>query len=521
MDIDRSSFPSLALNIIESISQSDFVAIDFEFSGVSANAPRSTGRGKDSLQDRYTQIKEAAEKFTVLQVGLACASKDADGAYTIKTYNIPLSPVLDEELEVQRDFAFQSGAVQFLNRNGFDFGQSISHGVQFLSHDEEAQAMQNALQKMDRSQIQDIQLSETDVEALAFVAQIRLKINHFLSTRDNATSHPIGGLNSFDITSRTDATGKTKELSGFDRRLVHQLERAEYPKLVTMSRSGFMTIRILNADREAEHRARRLDRAKMAVRNHVGFRRVIDALCGQSIGDLDCYRPQIFKNGYGNEGSGGGGIELSSLASSPNSARNDSFELARQHARVTAALKKQRPAIVGHNILNDLIYMHRSFIGPLPTAVTAFAQSIRTYFPVVVDTKYLVTHNCGAMNPASSLAKMDEELALEALLDEKLSLEPKHPERQEQEEEHSGGVSLAPKRAPPAPIKTELGFDKYAAAESLHEAGYDAFITARVFIRMAAKLKQDGAVPEWDDNVWAEYGNRLRVFGTHESVLEV
>jgi poly(A)-specific ribonuclease len=332
------------------------------------------------------------------------------------------------------------------------------------------------------------------------VQQVRDKLDEFLESRSNTVKHPVGGLNAFDITNRTDLSGAVRELSGFDRRLVHQLIRAEYPQLITMSRSGIMTIRIKNQDREAEHQARRLDRSKAQVRNHIGFRHVIDALCGQDIGDLECYKAAKSSS-----------IPfLESSSSSPDDSRLDAFQSARQHLRIIEALQKRRPAIVGHNVLNDLIYLHHAFINPLPDSVAEFASSVHSYFPIVVDTKYMATYKDSSMNPTSSLAKLDEELALEALLAEKLHLASNGKVTFTSE----NGTKVSPM------IKTEPGFDKYATVESLHEAGYDAFITAKIFIRMAAKYG-DGKVPPFTDQVWLEYSNRLRVFGTHETELRL
>lgn len=455
MEINNRNFQRNALDIIESIAQSDFVAIDFEFSGVAANAPRATGRVRDSLQERYVQVKAAAEKFTILQVGLTCARQTKDGDWVLKTYNIPISPVLDEELQVQRDFAFQSGAVQFLIKNGFNFSESLTHGVQYLSQKEEGEAMLIVEQRQDKSQISDITLKDTDLEALAFMREIRRRVDSFLKTRITS------GLNAFDILNHTDLSGTIRDLSGYDRRLIHQLIRAEYPQLITLSRNGTITIRIKNQDRENEHQARRLEKAKSTVRRHIGFRHIIDALCGHDIGSLECY--QTAKRSFNRPDS----------PSSDSNEAHPAHDTAKQYTRVVAALKHKRPVIVGHNIINDLIYLHAAFLLPLPDTAAAFAESIHAYFPLIIDTKFMATYNNSSMNPTSGLAKLEQDLALEASISDVMARDL--------------GTS------PVVQIKTEAGFEKYDDVDLLHEAGYDAYITARVFIRLAAKLNT--AVP--------------------------
>jgi poly(A)-specific ribonuclease len=80
-----------------------------------------------------------------------------------------------------------------------------------------------------------------------------------------------------------------------------------------------------------------------------------------------------------------------------------------------------------------------------------------------VDTKYLFTHNCGNLNPMSSLDGIEENLRVQ------------QTPRIETHEEHK----------------------KYVGEEMYHEAGYDSYLTARVAILLSAKLEAKGTyVPE-------------------------
>lgn len=73
MDISRSRFPLELVNIIQLIADSHFIAFDLEFSGI-------TGRRKDgkkpTLQEVYEEVKDAAEQYQVLQVGLTLVHED-------------------------------------------------------------------------------------------------------------------------------------------------------------------------------------------------------------------------------------------------------------------------------------------------------------------------------------------------------------------------------------------------------------------------------------------------------------
>jgi len=97
-------------------------------------------------------------------------------------------------------------------------------------------------------------------------------------------------------------------------------------------------------------------------------------------------------------------------------------------------------------------------------------------------------------------------------------------------------------------------FDKYDSQEANHEAGYDSMITARLVITLSAHLDREDRIkrqkaanwlrskilnepyfdvdesattvtndlpvlmPSWEDEFWEKYINKLRVFGTQESV---
>ena len=68
--------------MLQALSTSHFVALDFEMSGI---PPSQTFKGqhedtgktrKMSLQQRYVELKQAAEKFQILQVGITIVQED-------------------------------------------------------------------------------------------------------------------------------------------------------------------------------------------------------------------------------------------------------------------------------------------------------------------------------------------------------------------------------------------------------------------------------------------------------------
>lgn len=77
MDVTRQNFHAHLPMLLESISNAAFIAIDLELSGISTRSKNLARGGRAraeawSLQERYQDVKLAAEKYQVLQVGFTC-----------------------------------------------------------------------------------------------------------------------------------------------------------------------------------------------------------------------------------------------------------------------------------------------------------------------------------------------------------------------------------------------------------------------------------------------------------------
>ena len=79
MEVTRHDFNAKLPFVLQDIVNADFVAIDLELSGIPGQQPNKSRRdgqasnGLPTLQERYTDIKKAAEKYQVLQLGITCA----------------------------------------------------------------------------------------------------------------------------------------------------------------------------------------------------------------------------------------------------------------------------------------------------------------------------------------------------------------------------------------------------------------------------------------------------------------
>ena len=85
MDIPRSRFQYEAVQIIEHISKAHFVAFDLELSGIAhrRKMPNNGKRQKLTLQEFYDDTKEAANKYQVIQLGLAIVQEDKQSGLRI------------------------------------------------------------------------------------------------------------------------------------------------------------------------------------------------------------------------------------------------------------------------------------------------------------------------------------------------------------------------------------------------------------------------------------------------------
>jgi poly(A)-specific ribonuclease len=433
MDIDKSSFPSRLLDVLEAIAESHFVSFDLELSGVPVKGQAKEKPGKPSLQERYLETKKAAEQYQILQIGLTCVKDDVlKSAYVCKPFNFNLSPVIEERLDVDRTFSFHSGAAEFLLGVGFKFDLPFTSGVPYLSRDEAQLADERATARNDRSSFTDIEIKPEDVQALEFLRRVRSEVDGWLKTgQPSAHSVVIGPLETNEDTN--------PELNRFERRLVHQIVRAEYPNLVSIPNRGLVRVSRLDPEREEYIKAQRKREVQERIVRQTGFRWIVEALCGNP--------PD--------------GIDVRSFAQTPGGVPGfvDLDMLKSRFNRAKHMIRNKKTALFGHNLFLDLIYFYRTFIGALPDTVDEFGTLIHELFPIIVDTKYMATHNCGDINPQSSLEQIAEKLA-------------------EQQK--------------PAVI-THEHHNKYTDTTAFHEAGYDSMLTAEIAVRLSAKLELAGS----------------------------
>lgn len=431
MEVDAASFPHHLLGLLINISEADFVSFDLELSGIPSRLPNKPARGpgRFTLEERYAETKIGADRYQILQVGLTCARFDyIANKYVLRPYNINISPLLDERLDFEREVSFQSGACSFLLSHGFDLGAPFARGVQYLSREEAEKAKQMAWDRIDKKNpIADLHLKDEDVESRDFMRRVREAIKKWKT----------GTSSCLEVTTHTGLKSQptVQAITRFEKRLVHQLVRAEFPDLVSMGRADCIRIIYLDVEREADNTRRIKNRVKEQIYRQTGFRWIFEALVKG--GNVDRADP-LFLPHYASD--------MTMTA--------DAYDIKGRYDRAMERLKTRQPVLVGHNMFTDIVYLYRTFVGELPATLQGFQRAIHGLFPKIVDTKYMATHAEGDLNASPTLQEIAQGLDKQML--------PR--------------------------IVTHEDHPKYQNTEAFHEAGYDSLLTATVMLRLAAKL---------------------------------
>ncbi|KAL1961158.1 hypothetical protein VTO42DRAFT_3103 [Malbranchea cinnamomea] len=439
MEVTKQSFYWHLPRMLNDLSRCCCVALDLEFSGIAGRSSAgngNSGKGNPTIQERYQEVKAAAETYQILQIGLTFVEEDTEnGIYTLRPYNLHLSPVLDPRLNVERSWSYQSSAVEFLMLNGFRMEAPFTDGIPYLSREEEEKAKRQLRERQARkAMISDIAADQLDEDAVAFLNRTREQINHCIRSGKFKREGYVNVPPAEELGSGSGHSGHFT-LNNYQKRLVHQLVRAEFPDLVSLGKSTFVQILPYDKKREDGAQESRLKALGRRMSRQMGFRWIIEALVGGDISNLDpwCFAAVIDHPA---------GVDLNRVTAYSHQLREK--------------LKRKRPVLVGHNLFVDLAYLYRTFIGPLPDKVEEFQREIHSLLPLVVDTKYMATHDCVSSKASSSLEDVS--------------------------------ASLSQRKTPV--FVTDSQYTRYAGEAALHEAGYDSLLTAQVFLRLSADLHE-------------------------------
>jgi poly(A)-specific ribonuclease len=320
--------------------------------------------------------------------------------------------------------------MHFLRSNSFDIGAVFTKGVSFISRDEQAQARLTFAERQNRnSTIPNLDIAPGDQATLEFYRNARRQLKEWTDPKNKVVQQ---AMNYYNVS----APGG---LNGYQRRLVYQLVRTEfkqYRAFLPRKHADFVQIEKMDPEKEARVATSKMMGFEAQLARQIGFRWIFEALVGADISTMDpnwfCVTPDGTSSFIDTSAKK---LEISSLSKS---------------------LQSKRRVLVGHNLFTDLIFVYKTFVGNLPDSVVEFQQKVHALFPSVIDTKYMATQE-NLLNPgqASGLQQLHD--------------------------------TLKPIRNPV--VRLADGFAAYHDRQVLHEAGYDSWLTAQIFLKLASKLQ--------------------------------
>ena len=196
-------------------------------------------------------------------------------------------------------------------------------------------------------------------------------------------------------------------LNGYQKRLVHQLIRAEFPDVVSISKPEFIQLIPYDKKREEAQSQRKVAWFERSLTSQIGLRWVAEALC-----------PNVDRVLFAELKAPKASQDLAAVASAgwiyppcPISELKAGV-IAFHFEKMLHKLETKRTILVGHNLFLDLIYFLTCFFGPLPDRVEGFQSIVGQLFPLVFDTKYLADKiNDNSPLYRSSLEEIDQELS--------------------------------------------------------------------------------------------------------------
>uniref|UniRef100_A0A8B9G2D1 Poly(A)-specific ribonuclease n=1 Tax=Amazona collaria TaxID=241587 RepID=A0A8B9G2D1_9PSIT len=141
MEVTRSNFKDNLNKVYEAIEESDFLAIDGEFSGISDGPSVSAlTNGFDTPEERYQKLKKHSMDFLLFQFGLCTFKYDhTEEKYIMKSFNFYIFPKPFNRSSPDVKFVCQSSSIDFLANQGFDFNKVFRNGIPYLNQEEERQ----------------------------------------------------------------------------------------------------------------------------------------------------------------------------------------------------------------------------------------------------------------------------------------------------------------------------------------------------------------------------------------------
>ena len=150
MNINRYNYRRALPVVVQSLREADFIAFDFEFSGLQCDDETLSNHQSDTIELRYWKYRENIRQFTPLQLGI-CGFKYSQESRSLECfpfnfYILPASP---------KTFLSQVASLHFLADNNFDFNKLIYESCSYVSIDEYSKQKQQTASKPSFTEYKD------------------------------------------------------------------------------------------------------------------------------------------------------------------------------------------------------------------------------------------------------------------------------------------------------------------------------------------------------------------------------
>ncbi|NXR27468.1 PARN ribonuclease, partial [Cinclus mexicanus] len=336
--------------VYEAIEESDFLAIDGEFSGISDGPSVSAlTNGFDTPEERYQKLKKHSMDFLLFQFGL-CTFKydDTEEKYIMKSFNFYIFPKPFNRNSPDVKFVCQSSSIDFLANQGFDFNKVFRNGIPYLNQEEERQL---------REQYDEKRSQANGAGSLSYISPNSTKCPVTIPEDQKKFVEKVVEQIEDLLKKEESESLELEPCTGFQRKLIYQTLSWKYPKGIHVetleSDKKERYIVITKVDEEERKRREQQKQAKEQeeLNDAVGFSRVVHAIANS--GKL----------------------------------------------------------VIGHNMLLDVMHTIHQFYCPLPDDLSEFKEVTSCVFPRLLDTKLMAsTQPFKEIINNTSLAELEKRL---------------------------------------------------------------------------------------------------------------
>lgn len=352
MEITTQNFEQEFDNIKQAIIDSDFIAMDTEFTGLEIGEKAEKNR-HDSSNKMYKKYKYVWEKFSAIQIGLWMFTWDEESNwYLSHPYNFYVLPISQLEDENQK-ILYDMDTCKFHQKHHFDWELLFKYGISYKEKIREESIHEKWNKAINIGFISDKKYSKISKRSLKQARYHLKSIQDFWFNKD-LKELIINEENSLVRKEVRKLVFKNLNTKGF----LELTENAENRDEIKITKTSlFNTDNFCYIDSENSDE----DTAPFNVSNQENYLKKRKSKDEAKKMQEEENRPKVealFRKEYG-------------------------------FTRVINIITENKKPLVAHNCLYDIIYFYRQFIAPLPDTLKEFKEKWRTEFPETYDTKHI------------------------------------------------------------------------------------------------------------------------------------